>query len=385
MSAESLDQAICALILHTFPFGERPPLPTIETSEWQPLVDRARYQGLVPLLSAALQGREMADVPPETARRLQDQYRSTALASAAALGELDALVCELDAAALPHIILKGAALARWLYPQPALRPFGDLDLLSRQQNAAQIDEILAARGYSKGGELAAGFAEAYYSEMAYTRQTPPRIHLDLHWELFVPLYYRRRLDPEWFWQHTMRVGAGAAPMRILDPTAQLVHLSVHATLNHQHDPRLIWLYDLALLLAHADKIDWQAVLVFVNAAGLGQSVADILEQTARAWGVAAPAEPLAALEHAPSSAGDRTALALTVAPQNQARVLADALSSPGVGNKARYALRHLFPAPAYMRERYHIRRNVLLPAYYVVRFAESSVKLVRSLWSAFVR
>lgn len=397
-----LDRQLTALILNAFPLSAPPPAPPARAvADWDALVERARYQGLAPLLYAALETEKFAGVPPGTVETLREQYRSSALAAAAAYRELDAILAQFQARAIPVVVLKGAALAPWLYPSRALRPFGDLDLLVCPPSASAAQALLQARGYFPTGELAPGFAADLYSERAFTRRAPPRTSIDLHWDLFVPLYYRRRLDREWFWRHTQpwdlengsprreREGAAVptlagAPALRLDPTAQFVHLAVHAGLNHQHAPRLLWLYDLALLLhGHGDEIAWDDVVRYASSAALGRSMVAVLDQVQIAWQVSPAPEYRAALNAARLGAVERLAFALTAAPHSEARALADALSAPGIRNKFRYALRHLFPDAEYMRRRYHVRRNALLPAYYLRRLGEITIKFSRSLWSAF--
>ncbi len=53
----------------------------------------------------------------------------------------------LEAAAIPHMFLKGAFLAFFCYPNPALRPLRDLDILVPETMAVQALEILRDAGY----------------------------------------------------------------------------------------------------------------------------------------------------------------------------------------------------------------------------------------------
>lgn len=380
------DHALVALIVDAFPLTTRAVAPPPLDIEWNALLDRARFHGLSPLLHAALDIRPRTDTPSEILETLTDVHRSSALATAAKYHELDALLPALASAALPCIVLKGAALAKWLYPAPDLRPFGDVDLLVQAHDAPRLRKLLETRGYRASGELAEGFRDAYYSEMAFAQNAPPHLALDAHWHLFVPLYFRARMDTQWFWERTIAFRPGMQPARILHPTAQLIHLTVHASLNHQHAPRLLWLYDLALLLTkHSAEIDWDAAAAFARASQVTRSVSDMLAQTEQWWGVAAPAPFLQTLRNTRVGWEERIAFALTAAPRNEARVLSDALAARGGRNKLRYAARHLLPDAAYMTQHYRIRRRALLPYYYARRVLESGWKFARSVLSAFAR
>lgn len=59
-----------------------------------------------------------------------------------------AVVARLARAGLPFACIKGFASAHTLYPEPALRAFGDLDLLVRPEDRAALVDLLAADGFA---------------------------------------------------------------------------------------------------------------------------------------------------------------------------------------------------------------------------------------------
>jgi hypothetical protein len=64
-----------------------------------------------------------------------------------------------------------------------------------------------------------------------------------------------------------------------------------------------------------------------------------------------------------------------------ARFLNDLAHLPGGRAKVRFVLANVFPAPAYMRQRYRIRRGWLLPLYYLYRLGRGVWDGVRTLLS----
>ncbi len=378
------DAVLVQCILAAFPLNAEIISPDVyDEATWAELVKRARYHGISLLLYAALEKKEWCDVPSFVRVGLLDLYRSSALASATAYYELNALIPLLNASNIPLIVLKGAAVAKWLYPVSALRPFADLDFLIPQTHVEKMSALLQAQGYVSGNELARGFRAAYYSEMAFHKNATPRTAVDLHWNLFVPLYYRRRMSLDWFWQHTQAFSFGAQPARILDATAQFIHLAVHASLNHQNAPRLIWLYDLALLLTHkANELDWDAAIAYTHSAQLAYSVHAMLRQTIETWHLEFPPERLAAFRPTNLHWRERLVFRITGAASNQARVVTDALGAATWRDTFAYAARHLFPDAAYMQTHYRFHNRLLLPYYYSRRLVASVWKLLGSLWSA---
>ncbi|MEA3292700.1 MAG: nucleotidyltransferase family protein, partial [Pseudomonadota bacterium] len=86
--------------------------------------------------------------PPKNAalqlRALQLRHASFHQTRTRALKEiLDAL----DSRSIRPLLLKGAALAWTIYPAPALRPMGDIDLLTRLEQAEEAQETLRGLGY----------------------------------------------------------------------------------------------------------------------------------------------------------------------------------------------------------------------------------------------
>jgi hypothetical protein len=63
--------------------------------------------------------------------------------------ELEVVLAALTEAGLLTILLKGAALAYTLYPDPALRPMSDLDLLIHPQDLKQAVQVIQSMGYRK--------------------------------------------------------------------------------------------------------------------------------------------------------------------------------------------------------------------------------------------
>ena len=80
-------------------------------------------------------------------------------------------------------MLKGPAAAR-LYPDPALRPFADLDLLLPRDRLEAGAAALAPRGFEPMVEFARGFAETLGHDLHLRRLVGRRsIDVELHWRV----------------------------------------------------------------------------------------------------------------------------------------------------------------------------------------------------------
>ena len=95
-------------------------------------------------------------LPAVEAQRVRDEAAIRGLLhgrSSAELAAIEPLLTE--ACSHRPLVLKGPAAAR-LYPEPALRPFADLDLLVPRDRLAAAAKALEPRGYRTAGGVRAG-------------------------------------------------------------------------------------------------------------------------------------------------------------------------------------------------------------------------------------
>lgn len=385
---EDVERQLVALIREAFPFAESAKGDASAPAEfsdetWRALADAAGRNALTVLLFDAIEKLERNDVPRGVRDSLQNLYRSSVLSQGMMYRELDCVADKFAEQSIPLVILKGAALAKLYYAVPAERPFGDLDLLVHAEDAPRVRENLLARGMKEFGGVARGLNQTYYGEASFNSADGRGAQIDVHWELVSPAYYRRRMEMDWFWRNTEPCELGGHTLQALNPTAQLVHLAIHAGLHHQDRLRLIWLYDLALGVSkHGTEIDWRGADAFASRSGLARPMRAMFERMHESWGVVLPREAQQLFQPPRWDIAERTVYALTTTRFTEARTLSDALNMPGARRKFEFVRKYLFPDSSYMRRRYQIKNDALLPLYYVRRLAESAFKFTRSLWAA---
>jgi hypothetical protein len=87
---------------------------------------------------------------------------------------------------LPVVVLKGGALAYCTYPEPTLRPMGDIDLLVPFETLAKYEQILLDLGY-KPVELPFYYDwKNHHHHLAPYRLYEDGINIELHWHLVRP-------------------------------------------------------------------------------------------------------------------------------------------------------------------------------------------------------
>ncbi|MBT7067033.1 MAG: nucleotidyltransferase family protein [Verrucomicrobia bacterium] len=115
-------------------------------SEWDALPAMAEQHGIAPLLYTHLAAAGIP-VPATTMLALKGLALRHRSANAIRFAELQRILTALHAAQIPVLLLKGAALAHVVYPDPALRPMRDIDLLIHPDVAVEAQSTLASLGY----------------------------------------------------------------------------------------------------------------------------------------------------------------------------------------------------------------------------------------------
>lgn len=281
------------------------PAPPADWAAALPALDAHR---LAPLLHSRLQGRALA-APAEFLAALAEAFRASAVRSLRMEIELRRLIAGLAAAGVPCLLLKGAALGRLVYANPAERPVSDLDLLVPRRGFPAAARVLAGLGFRLHGPSPQGrIGRCFYRYRAELPAVGASVEnqgllVELHWSLAELPYYMDRIDMAEVWRSACPLPAEedgrrtsvrdvptpGLPAQVPDPAVLLLHACAHLALHHSRDLRLIWLVDLDRLVRRAAP-DWPAVLSLADAWGLGLAVSTCLEAAGRWLGTPVPAD-----------------------------------------------------------------------------------------------
>lgn len=223
------------------------PIPSPGQVDWAELRARVKEHRLGPLFHRELP----AGLPlPDTVRAEWAEEYERQLGRAILYGDcLRNLLDAFSRQSIDSVTLKGMHLAETYYPHPALRPVDDLDLLIRPRDAKRARKILVGAG----GEI----REETVTAAKYLFPATG-VFLELHTGLRAP----ERRDPafairiEDFWRESVPARIAGGGTRVLPPTLNLLYLAAH--LSHHAFSRLIWFYDLFLVIGKTGgEIDWE--------------------------------------------------------------------------------------------------------------------------------
>jgi hypothetical protein len=241
------------------------PLPRVAV-DWDEVFRELRRNRIVGLADYYLARRPVDDEPPRSFR--DAVHRAAALD---ALGmevmyrQCLGVLGRLDDAGIDVIVAKGLAVANLIYPNPTLRPFGDLDLVARERSWGPIHRLLLQLGFVPEEDLAEPppKLDPNISPYEWKYWHPQnRFLVEVHYEdLLNAGLTSRDVDGVWQRARSLRVRGTTVKVRGLED--QLIYLCAHA---HYHGyTRLGWLSDLAFLIRdHGHEIDWTLVLASVR-------------------------------------------------------------------------------------------------------------------------
>jgi hypothetical protein len=253
--------------------------------DWDATIARAEHERLAPILYVALRG---GAAPAPVLARLRAAWMTAELQQLAAGAQLREIGAAFERAGLQTIILNGPALAAHYYPDPALRPFLDLDLLVRRRDRARALDVLFGLGYSDDSP-----GRSLDHVPAASLAPPPgssRLPVDLHWEWIAHSGGGRAADvaTEEAWCRAVPAPSWGGSARTLANEDLLIHLAANFAIHHTLAGAL-WQLDLALVLRrHRVTLDWDAVAARAQRWGAGGAVYFALRVVGDELGVTAP-------------------------------------------------------------------------------------------------
>ena len=230
----------------------------LDRGAWDALLACAAEHRVKPLLHWRL-AHERADleVPAEVRSRLADAYLQATLRALKIERELIRVVRTLREAGIPCVALKGAYLAYHVYPEPALRPLKDLDLLVPAADARRAHDVLLGAGFGRTPTFS-GDAATWASKLHHlpALRPPGGVAVELHHRLEMPGGHR---IGDWerggVWSRLVEVPVAGETVSYLSPADALLHLVVHGLYQHRLDNGPLTLADIAAL-ARTGAVDW---------------------------------------------------------------------------------------------------------------------------------
>jgi hypothetical protein len=199
--------------------------------------------------------------------------------------------------------------------------------------------------------------------------------IDLHWKIANPQILADALPFDDLWTSACAAPAIGPAARVPGTVESIATACIHRLAHHQRHDRLIWLYDLRLLSASLDANAWRALRELACARRIAGVCVDGLRAARDRVGGTLPNDIEMALD---AAAPGEPSHAYVDHELSKSDVLWSDLKTLSTwGERVRLVREHVFPSPAFIRQRYGTRTRLLLPALYLHRLIAGASRWVR--------
>src|SRR5271154_89230 len=238
---------------------------------WDSLLKLADEHRLLPMLHSRLADANSI-VPTAVQEHLRTEYHRNMFHSLANAVELIDVLKEFESQMIPAMPFKGVVLGASTYHDLSTRPPGDLDILIHYKHLLQATALIRQRGYELKTQVQSDgtpLADSY--EYHFERQSDGMV-LELRWRLeLAQTKFKRNLGIDWVWPLRRTAILAGAEVPDMSPEITLLVLCMHGS-KHVWS-RLIWICDVAQLLASSPGLDWNEVIQEATRFGLRRPLA----------------------------------------------------------------------------------------------------------------
>ena len=353
-----MTDGLCALLC-----GRQVRWPALRTTGAEFLASCAEHdvQGLAHLRVRGLIHRD--EWPPEIREALAAfEHREAALELLRA-EEISLVHADLAAAGVRPVLIKGTPLAYGVYDTPMCRPRADTDMLIPEGDVEAARGVFARRGYE-----ATVHCSDLFSQFEVQREGRfGVVHVfDVHWKISTQPVFENLLGYEELLERSVPVAALGPHARGAGPVDALLLACVHPVMHHQNTERVLWVYDIHLLVSTLAGADFEVFARLARQRKVASICAHGLRLAQTMFGTELPAGAVDGLSQADEP--EPSSEYLASARRWHHELIAGVRASPSFGRRARLLREVLFPSPQYMLGAYGFRDKPLgvwlLPALY---------------------
>jgi hypothetical protein len=352
---------------------------------WQRIDDPQRFLALAtehrvrPLLAWRLrQSGELGQWPVAIRQPLLEIERTEAAVEILRRRALGRLLQAFQAADVPLLLLKGAALAYDIYPEAWLRPREDTDLLVRPADARRAGEVLESMGLQPV-QRPAGRIVSHQQLFIQPGARGPLDAYDLHWKIANPAPFADLLSTDDLLREARLLTIDGVQARVPGRVHALLLACWHRVSHHYDDEELRWLYDLHLLATAADGAELERVLAITRATRTGAVCARGFSLASACFGTHLPEAFLVDLERTVPETSPSVSAYMQRDASKAGLLAADLRALPGWRSRLSLLGETLFPPAAYMFATYGGSSRLLLPAWYLRRIAGGTARWLRRM------
>jgi hypothetical protein len=254
--------------------------------DWHLLLNLAEEHSVLGLLAQRLQASNFQDVPQEAREKLQARMRAQHLFTLSMTAELFQILNDFSATGIQTILVKGPIISLLAYGDSAIRSYVDLDLLVRHSDILNASQHMVAIGFEADVPERAIRAEKIPGEYLFTRPGTQRM-IELHTE-HTFRYYPRPMPIQDLYRRSRTLPLEGRQVPALSLEDELLLNCIHGAKHFWE--RLMWVADVAALVARHPEINWQQAWKAAGSVGAQRMLLVGLHLGAMLLNVKLPAE-----------------------------------------------------------------------------------------------
>jgi len=231
--------------------------------DWNVLLELAEEHGALGVLAMRLKEIDFAEIPAACREKLQARMRAQQLFTLSMTAELFRILEEFSGAGIEAVLVKGPLVSLLAYGDPAVRSYVDLDLLLRHRHILSATRLMMDLGFAPDIPLSVIEAGKVPGEYLFKRPGTSQI-VELHTERTFR-YYPRPLPVEDYFARRRRVLLDGQEIPALCLEDEFTLNSIHGAKHFWE--RLMWVADIAAIVARHPEIDWQCTAQYANDVG----------------------------------------------------------------------------------------------------------------------
>jgi hypothetical protein len=362
---------------------EKPVLPGASRTEWNKFISVLMPHKILPLLYWKIKHLTPELRPPkEITNQMLQRFLMSSHLSLKIEKQLGEIIETFDRDGISIRVLKGPALARIVYPSPATRPSGDIDILVCPEQMIQARETLSGMGYKCLEKRFETFRDFHCDEeFVHIKDPKNNIRVEIHWALNMFSNIKWKIDINEIASRSVEVETPDLSFKTLHPADNLIHAALHMLIRHPQDIRLIWIHDCAVLARYLTLTNGWKMLLESNKDREVSIILKIALKMAQIWyNLKVPPEFNNLI--LPSETSGQTNLAWSDPIKwvnNQILVFPSKLlfsDDLSLFNKVQRFFHIIFPHPDTIRMKYPPSHRWLLPFSYIRRWWNWFTKLI---------
>ncbi len=238
--------------------------------DWKALLTLAEGHGVLAQLDFQLRAAAAAGtaIPKEVDVVLRKRHREQLMSTLGMTAEMFRVLGNLATAKVEAIVVKGPVLSVRAYGDPGMRQYADLDFLIRSRDLLAATRVLTECHYESDVPVEAMEAGKIPGEYLFMKPGT-RLLMELHTEQTFR-YFPRPLPMEDYFARRIEVELDGNRVPALSEEDEFVLICIHGAKHFWE--RLMWIADVAAMVARCTRIDWDVVNKSAQAAGAERMV-----------------------------------------------------------------------------------------------------------------